>query len=306
MNKNNNLEIIKTKYANLIVDEKYVYKKCCDISSKRDKTRKWLVILEKLEDTKTNENRRNISNIKHAKFRANKLKVVEIINTNKPNLTKKIITNEYMSEKGYQSLRTRYKKGCIAESEDYDENIDNVCSNGLHYFKTIDTAYFYGSYPKNHTGLMCAYYDNGNIFSRIEGERTNNLLNGKVVNFYCSGNLWSKGRYVNDKKSGVWTIYNSNGSKREGKYLNGKKFGTWKLYDKNGSKVGEYSNDKKTGTWTKYYSDGITKIEEGKYANNLKHGLWKFWDCDGEKKCEIMYSAGNVKKLIVCDEYSYG
>lgn len=38
----------------------------------------WLVVMEKLEDTKTNESRKDVRNTNRAKFRADKLKVIKI------------------------------------------------------------------------------------------------------------------------------------------------------------------------------------------------------------------------------------
>lgn len=43
------------KYENI---DDYVYKLSCDVSSKKDKSRKWLIVMEKLDDTITNEKQR--------------------------------------------------------------------------------------------------------------------------------------------------------------------------------------------------------------------------------------------------------
>jgi hypothetical protein len=66
------LKQLTEEFIDYINDEKYVYKTCGD----------FVVVLEKLEDTITNENRTNISqlgdNKLYAKYRANKLLVKKL------------------------------------------------------------------------------------------------------------------------------------------------------------------------------------------------------------------------------------
>src|SRR5579871_4620212 len=62
-------------------DEKYVYKKCNNLSNR---LLVWLVVMEKSENTKTNEERKDVVDKNHAKFRADELKVVDIINVIDP------------------------------------------------------------------------------------------------------------------------------------------------------------------------------------------------------------------------------
>src|SRR5579871_6849761 len=81
MSKLNDLLIKCNKYTS---DMSYVYKLCNDAETKKplDKKKEWLVILQKPDNVKTNEARSNVvdSNKKHAKFRANEMIVIEIIN----------------------------------------------------------------------------------------------------------------------------------------------------------------------------------------------------------------------------------
>src|SRR5271170_5380155 len=133
----------------------YVYKICRDKASKY-KTVKWFVVLQKLPDTKTNECRKDVVDKNYAKFRADKLRVVKIINTNKPTLTKKYITH-----RGPNMVKTKYVVNKIVESNEYDDNIDNVYSNGIHYFKTLLPAYYYRDIPDKYNGKWIFWHDNG-------------------------------------------------------------------------------------------------------------------------------------------------
>jgi hypothetical protein len=137
------VETIRKKYS----DVKYVFKKCIDLGDE-DNDRRWLVVLEKLSDTRTNEKRRGIHDSKFAKFRADKLKVIEIFDVNNLNVDRKSITNVYTDNKyeGYDDVifhKIVYTVGDIVYPDFYDEAIENVCSNGIHYFKSFDTAFSY-------------------------------------------------------------------------------------------------------------------------------------------------------------------
>lgn len=137
-----------SKYTN---DKSYVYKLCCDVSDKENRT-KWLVIMQKLNISKTNEDRTGVVNKDHVKFRANKLEVVEIIDINDPSINKDIIVSEYYMN-GSTILKSIYRVGNIIEPHSYNENINSICAEGIHYFKTPLTAYYYRTTPKNYTGI---------------------------------------------------------------------------------------------------------------------------------------------------------
>src|SRR5579872_5688688 len=76
---NNNKLIALTIMCHNIIDmnniDQYVYKMLQNSNS-------WFVIMKKRLDTITNENRDNVVNPLHAKFRANILDVIAIINAN--------------------------------------------------------------------------------------------------------------------------------------------------------------------------------------------------------------------------------
>src|SRR5580692_5246112 len=151
---NHLLRVIITKCNKYIDDDSYVYKLCRDNLSD-DAHRKWLVILQKLDTTETNELRTNITNKDHAFFRANRLKVIEIIDVDNPDISKKFIVNEY------KFLETRYEVGNITEPDQYSDDINIIYGGGIHYFKTPITAFHYRNIPENFSGYWIEWYDNG-------------------------------------------------------------------------------------------------------------------------------------------------
>ena len=138
-------------YCNgLYSDPSFVFKSC---------QKEWIVILQKLNDAITNELRNHVANAQYAKFRGNQFLVIDIIN--KFDINKHIdeITNSY-----YRSNKINYKKGEIVKSNSFDEDLNNVCSNGIHYFKSIEPAFYYEVRElKNKNGIYTQWYENGQI-----------------------------------------------------------------------------------------------------------------------------------------------
>lgn len=139
-----------------------VYKSCRE---------KYIVVMEKLHDTQTNENRADVVNKNTAKFRASKLNVLLIINLLDGTTDKTNIVSIFW---GVDKQRTtRYTVGSIVEPNYYDQNIDVVCSNGIHYFRSLEPAYFYGMWThfygvssipmsmSKYTGVYKQWHDNG-------------------------------------------------------------------------------------------------------------------------------------------------
>jgi antitoxin component YwqK of YwqJK toxin-antitoxin module len=303
-----NLEYIKKKYSKFVGKEKYVFKKCMDCSSEKDKSRKWLVILKKIKSTRTNEERSGVINKNYAKFRANILKVIKIINVNDPRLIKKKIVNRYKNN------ILEYEEGKIVVCENYDENIEHTCSNGIHYYRTIEPAYVYGIVPKKYTG--CVYDRDPNGVTIRLWNYSNGKRNGKQYIFYKNGNVMYQEEYINGKRSGEWIEKYKNGTEKlkefyldgvksgkwnersingdivqEGEYLRGRKTGKWIERNENTIQEGEYLEGRKTGKWTERTNIGTIK-SEGEYKNNLKTGKWIEYNDDGSIEYDGEYFNG--------------
>jgi len=97
-----------------ICDSTYVFKSCGN----------YLVVLEKLPDTITNESRSDISDHMHAKYRANKLRVILIVNKFDPSDIINEIQNTY-----YKHNKITYEKDKIVEVYDYDLDLNKVCTS---------------------------------------------------------------------------------------------------------------------------------------------------------------------------------
>jgi antitoxin component YwqK of YwqJK toxin-antitoxin module len=198
-------------------DPTFVYKYCVDIVSSKP----YIVVMQKIDDGKNNEGRSEVINKNYAKFRANKLKVIEIIDYDFPETTVDSITTQY-PHSNHVTNRTFYKKNNIVVPNNYDENINNVCSTGIHYFNTLFPALFYRHVPDNLTGEWYEWNENG--IKTKKSNHKNGLLSGKVYNWYNNGLQKSIEEYNNGLRSGEWRTFSENGEPLWfGKYCDGTK-----------------------------------------------------------------------------------
>ena len=138
----------------------FVYKAC----------QKSIVTLELLKDSVTNESRPDVVDSNHAKFRTNKVKVVQI---------KNVKTCESMkSDNSFHDKNFKYSVGKIITEPTFEPDLNQVCGGGIHYFKTRETALsWYHSYYNHYTrpdGLDEWWYENGQLNRRCnykDGER---------------------------------------------------------------------------------------------------------------------------------------
>ena len=232
-------------------NEEFVYKSC---------NKEWIVVLQKLPDTITNEVRSDVKNKLYAKFRANKLIVVDIIYKFDNNRTINQIENSVYSNKIIV-----YKKGNIV-SANFDENLNKVCAPGIHYFKSLEAAFYY-EIPNDHNGLQKIWYDNGQLYQELIFK--DGKYDGLQKEWYKNGQLYQEITYKDEKKDG----------------LNRKWFENGKLYQEITWKNGKYND--LCRTW--YENEQLS--QEIMYTNGIQNGLFKCWSENG-----ILIYNGIVKK----------
>ena len=108
----------------------------------------YIVIMKLLDDSRTNERRDDIVDPMYAKYRTNKVIVIAIIN--KFSLEEiKSVENSYFTKKNIT-----YVINEIIEVSDYNTNVNVVCGTGIHYFKNIESAFYFTLNVKTYTGIM--------------------------------------------------------------------------------------------------------------------------------------------------------
>lgn len=242
------------KYSN---DPTFVYKYCVDIV--HDKP--YIVVLQKISDSKNNENRSNALDRNYAKFRANKLLVVEIIDYNHPDVNVDSVVTKF-ERQGFVTVCTTYKTNTIVEPNNYDDKIDNVCSTGIHYFSTLIPALFYKNVPDHFTGKWYEWNDDG--IKIKEYNYVNDMAHDKIYKWHDNGGLKVVENYNVGKREGIWYGFSETGENTwRGKYCSGKQCGKWQYFYKNPLPItyNEYfmNNGKKLGSIQaiKYSDDNI-------------------------------------------------
>lgn len=174
----------------------------------------WIVILKKLDDTKTNKGEFDIVDPNYARFRADKLQVVDIVNKYNQNKSIDKVINTY-----YKDDKIEYIKGEIVSVEFVD-----TCKSGIYYFEDYIPA-FYLELPDKYTGEYFSWMENGS--KRSTGNYINGVDKGAWRYWHPNGRLQSEGEYNGASKNGKWFEWHNNGKKMfcreyEKGFLNGK------------------------------------------------------------------------------------
>jgi TonB family protein len=146
------------------------------------------------------------------------------------------------------------------------------------------------------------------------------VKNGEFLQYY-QNTLITKGRYLNDQKTGIWYYYSGpNQIERIGSYTNGVKDGQWTHYYQNGvlaskiyfnqgvidSTLGYYPNgtlahhyaraNDGSGKGTSYYPNGQV-IEKFSTQDNLLHGLCSHYFDNGSLHRELVFRDDGVVSI---------
>lgn len=231
------MRLIQTLYPEYFCDDKIVFKSCGKI---------WIVVLEKLDTTRTTE-KRNVHDKKYAKFRGDKFKVLNIINKIDPSVTINTVENSIFKDK-----TIKYVKNEIIETE-FDDDLNNVCSKGIHYYVSIEPAFSLefdmfildnkvsvGRYNLNEKmteydedgNISCIYnlkngfidgklqcFDGGKLIKEITYNE--GTLQGKCIFYDKHGNILREINYMNNVEHGLHKIFYKNKLMFEEKYIDG-------------------------------------------------------------------------------------
>ena len=120
----------------------------------------------------------------------------------------------------------------------------------------------------------------------IESFDSEGKLTGPWIKYYRNGSVCVKGNYKDDRKTGLWQVYESypNQILEKAYFLNGNLNGQYTSYYTNDNQsvksIGEYANGKKNNRWN-YYSLVYDKSQidsSGNYKNGLKTGVWTYYN----------------------------
>jgi antitoxin component YwqK of YwqJK toxin-antitoxin module len=219
-----------------------------------------LITLDIPDDAITNVARTSAVVKDTAKYRTNKAKVLKIEDDDGKEYTE-AVTGFYE----YKILT--YKLNELVEVPEYDMDLEEVCSTGIHFFRTKRVAELYDrDWIEN--GLYQSWHDNGQ--KKAERTHVNGKLEGLHQRWYANGQKWEECTCVNGLIDGLYQRWYDNGQIQE---------------------ECTYVDEKKEGLYQTWYSNG-QKSEECTYVNGQRDGLYQTWYANGEKKEECRYVNG--------------
>lgn len=119
---------------------------------------------------------------------------------------------------------------------------------------------------------------------------------------YPPSNYKITGAMIDNKKSGLWTTYDSSGRvESEETFINGKSFGEVKVYDNGKLVVRTKDTIVDNDTISKYEKYNLPGriIVSGQYVNGAKKGIWTSYQEDGRSlKDKIDYEKTGVKVIF--------
>lgn len=265
---------------------------------------KVIVTLEIPEDAITNMNRQDVVDVSKAKHRTNKAKVISI---------EDLKGNTYNKAESYKYNKKSliYEVGKTVFVDDFDTNIDNLCSTGIHYFLDKELAKMYDySWFITHTvlnGPNKSYSDNGRLWRYAEYK--DRALHGKYIRYHYNGQVSEECTHVDGKKEGVCIIYHYNGQVSEYcNYVNGKKEGICIKYDCDGNIIEEstYKNGKLDGISKNYYElPNIGKVYmQQTFRDGMYYGYHTVFDMNGNIIRQYTYTMDS--KGVMSVEYTNG
>ena len=159
----------------------------------------YIVILEIPSDAQTNLERKNVANSKYAKYRCSKALVVDIEHKE----TKQKV--DYVVSSYINSFV--YTLNEIIEDIYFDDNLEEVCAEGIHFFKTKKQALIYNTRPEN--GKYKQWHDNGQLWE--ECVYKDGKIEGKYKQWHDNGQLSVERVYKDGKNEGKYKQWHDNG-----------------------------------------------------------------------------------------------
>jgi len=184
-----------------------------------------LVTLQIPYDAKHNIDRKNISDKQYAKYRCSHAKVIDIID----------LDNNTSIDKAnsLHDSKFSYTLGQDVICDTFDTNLENVCSEGIHFFLDKDRATFHGINLDYFQGEYKEWYDNGQL--KIHTTYKDGNIDGEYKLWFQNGQLYVHTTYQNGKIYGEYKKWFQNGQLsiqttyknyiRNGKYLEWNKNG---------------------------------------------------------------------------------
>lgn len=198
-----------------------------------------------------------------------------------------------------QGVWKKYEKGHLVYEGQFTDNVPHGTFKYYHTNgKLKSTTDFIQGVHKVRTTI---YHENGHKAS--EGVFIDQIKDG-IWNYYSNDDKLIKTEaYANGKRSGEWKTYSreTGGLLEEKNYLDDKLSGIYRTYYTNGevSLEENYINGKLNGKATSYYPKNHYISNTGDYHNGIRVGAWDFYDVTGKKRSTVEYKEDHSSSTYV-------
>ena len=147
------------------------------------------------------------------------------------------------------------------------------------------------------------FADDKPIYGAYYSDAACTQFDGPYSAFNKENKVTEKGRYLNNKKTGVWLGYSGDGKVNDSAfYKNGFIYGLALTWHTNGTVHDSLVfEDNGNGTCRSYWPDGNPK-GAGKFVSGKKDGLWIYNYKNGVKCQEVNYEADSALRYTCYDE----
>ncbi|THU40790.1 hypothetical protein FAM09_01370 [Niastella caeni] len=169
------------------------------------------------------------------------------------------------------------------------------------------TARFYGTIEKTDSGWHNRDYFIQEQMLQMDGtfeDSACKIRNGHFRFYHPNGNLQTSGRYVHNKRDGLWLSYHYNGMMSDSTtYNNGQKIGACYGWYENGYlSDSSFYNADGSGVGVAWFSNGNPSYSGRYSAGEKKNGKWIYFHRNGKVSATEFYKDGALADKQYFDE----
>ena len=248
-----------------------------------------IITLEIPDDALHNIDRSSVIQKETAAYRCNKARVLDISDAKDISI-KYTEANSGVLEENTWKFNLFYKVGKIVEEPSFDTNIENICTEGIHFFLSRKLAEDYYNENKENTYSL----ETGLLLQRrtmLEG-----MLHGIYEEWYPTGKKKLEQEVKEGVAHGLTKEYDEQGVlHKEYNLENGLLEGTfWENYPSGTRKVKKnFIKNSETGIHYEWHPNGYLfwrcAVKDGQFE-----GLFEAWDLLGNSKGSVVFENGKI------------
>jgi antitoxin component YwqK of YwqJK toxin-antitoxin module len=189
----------------------------------------------------------------------------------------------------------------------YDNGLLDGIETGYFSNESIEYTQIWDQGLLNGEKVKYHFFKNGQKIPKEKYNFSNGVKQGGYLTFYSSGELETRGEFVDDVKSSkILRYYKNKEIKAEEYYTSGLKSGEWKEYYKSGGlkSIRNYDSNNLKGDYFDYEEINSDLIYSVSYIDNKKHGneISYFTSCQPKKECNFLNGTKNGEEIEYYEE----